>query len=110
MKVTKERLKYLKEWRRNHPNYHKVYSKKWREDNPHYPKNRGNYKENQKKWSRENPEKIKVYNITNKMKLRKSACEKCGVGNVRLEAHHPDYSNPNKIITLCVGCHKVIHL
>jgi hypothetical protein len=35
-------------------------------------------------------------------------CELCG-STQNLERHHPDYSNPLKIVTLCIKCHKKIH-
>jgi hypothetical protein len=40
-------------------------------------------------------------------KLKRLPCEKCG--NIKTEAHHPDYSKPAKIKWLCVEHHKLEH-
>lgn len=47
---------------------------------------------------------------------RPEKCEMCGEipppmknGRLRIQAHHPDYNNPFKIIWLCQGCHYKWH-
>lgn len=79
--------------------------KKWVENH----KDRYNllHRNAQKTYSKNNQEKINAHKIG--QKLRGKICEKCGVVDTRLEAHHFDYSQPNKIITLCVKCHKGVH-
>lgn len=62
-----------------------------------------------KKYSTDNPEKIKAHQIANRLDIRLDFCEKCGIKNVKLEGHHPDYSEPEKIVTLCVKCHQEVH-
>lgn len=39
--------------------------------------------------------------------LTKQPCEKCG--EVKVQAHHPDYSQPLKINWLCIACHTIEH-
>jgi hypothetical protein len=40
--------------------------------------------------------------------LMKGKCEHCGSAK-RLNMHHPDYSKPLEVITLCVPCHEKVH-
>ena len=42
---------------------------------------------------------------------RKDRCERCGAGGkgVRLNRHHPDYSDPLRIVWLCTSCHADVH-
>jgi hypothetical protein len=35
-------------------------------------------------------------------------CERCGSAN-SLERHHPDYSEPLEVMTLCRSCHSKLH-
>ncbi len=44
----------------------------------------------------------------NKDVIKKSECENCGVAE-KLHMHHPDYSKPLEVVTLCVPCHEVAH-
>lgn len=41
-------------------------------------------------------------------KLRLSNCQICG-SNEEVQGHHPDYSKPKEIITLCKNCHSKEH-
>src|SRR3990167_3820018 len=41
-------------------------------------------------------------------KLKKLPCRVCGL-TIRLQAHHPDYSKPLKIIWLCADHHYELH-
>ncbi len=95
----------------------KEYKKKWRKENPNYmkkwiSKNRKRYLEinriKAKRHEHKNPEKIKARRIAKNLKLKGNKCEKCG-RKEKLEGHHPNYSLPNKIITLCVKCHREVH-
>jgi DNA invertase Pin-like site-specific DNA recombinase len=43
-----------------------------------------------------------------KEKPMKDECENCGLKNVKLERHHPDYNYPMVFKTLCLKCHKFI--
>ena len=63
----------------------------------------------QKKYSKRNPEKIFAHNQTHRARLPlDKECTLCK-SNKRLERHHPDYSKPLLIITLCKSCHYKIH-
>ena len=56
------------------------------------------------------PEKVKARWMAGEKvtELRKDACEQCGTtGN--LEMHHPDYSRPLYVVTLCIRHHADAH-
>ena len=57
------------------------------------------------------PEKIvarnKVASAVRYGKLSKESCQLCKA--LKVEAHHPDYSKPLKVIWLCNLCHKKVH-
>jgi hypothetical protein len=36
-------------------------------------------------------------------------CQSCELNDVKLDAHHPDYSKPLKVMWLCKSCHKQLH-
>ena len=36
-------------------------------------------------------------------------CDRCSVCSFRLEAHHPDYRSPLRVLWLCPDCHHGIH-
>ena len=40
--------------------------------------------------------------------LKKDKCEHCG-SKGKLHMHHPDYSQPLLVVTLCNPCHEAIH-
>lgn len=63
--------------------------------------------EKQKRHMRKYPEKIKARNISQKIKAE-DKCSMCGAFD-RLENHHNDYSKPEEIVTLCIGCHRRLH-
>ena len=56
------------------------------------------------------PERTRAHTLAYKQRhiLRKSTCERCG-GVETLQMHHPDYSKPLEVITLCRKCHDVVH-
>jgi hypothetical protein len=65
------------------------------------------HRANQKKYSQKFPEKILAQQLAKKVPL-KSDCENCGnIG--ALHRHHPDHSQPLKVITLCIPCHEAEH-
>lgn len=52
------------------------------------------------------PERVKAREMVQGKGLKKSACERCGATE-KLEMHHPDYSKPLEVVTLCVPCHRI---
>ena len=60
-----------------------------------------------KKYAKDNPEKVRAHRLAKKIPLSPE-CESCGGGGL-LHRHHPDYSEPLKIVTLCVTCHEAAH-
>lgn len=68
--------------------------------------------EQYKEWRDRNPEKAsahaRVSYAVKTGKLVKQPCEKCGK-QVRIEAHHTDYSKPLDVVWLCRQHHKEIH-
>lgn len=105
--------KQSKEWRKKHPKYNKVWCKNHLEErkkqikewNKEHPKN---HKTTQKIFAQNHPEIVKAQNLANYHILVDSKCFKCG-SIENLEKHHPDYSKPLEIITLCRKCHTLIH-
>lgn len=65
-----------------------------------------------KKYREEHPEKYAAHNAVavavRSSVLMKSPCEACG-SEVRVEAHHDDYSKPLDVRWLCHMCHTRIH-
>lgn len=92
------RRKYI-----NH--YHKKYQPEYRKTDTSKSKQR----DFQKKYTKENPEKVNAHKISNKLG-RKDCCEFCKNKNCRLEKHHPNYKFPEVFMTLCSKCHRKIHL
>jgi len=97
-------LESKKKWLKNNPEKRKEAEKKW--DRNNLDKKREYIKKSAKKY----PEKVKARNISKKIPL-KDYCERCGSKGEkgRLERHHPDYSKPLEVITLCKCCHLEEH-
>lgn len=38
-----------------------------------------------------------------------TACEKCNLSDVRIQAHHEDYTKPLEVHWLCITCHSLEH-
>ncbi|MDR1346811.1 MAG: hypothetical protein LBJ63_00035 [Prevotellaceae bacterium] len=47
--------------------------------------------------------------IKNRIITKPNFCESCGRDNVRITAHHSDYSEPLRVEWLCYECHAKIH-
>jgi hypothetical protein len=69
--------------------------------------NREQLNASHKAWVQRNPQKAKAVQMAKKVP-RKGACERCGSTD-RLHRHHPDYSKPLEVVTLCVPCHEGVH-
>ena len=64
----------------------------------------------QQKYRRQNTIKTNAQAKANyhKAELLKPQCEHCDSVD-SLHMHHPDYSKPLEVITLCVNCHEIEH-
>jgi monoamine oxidase len=67
-----------------------------------------------KEWRRRNGEKTKAWsavgNALFKGEIEKPPyCELCGVFDVKIHAHHEDYSKPLDVLWLCHDCHMSLH-
>lgn len=70
-------------------------------------------KKHKRKWTIKNREKVKAENKVHRAikagrLIKPEKCENCGI-ITKLEAHHPDYSQPLKVQFLCMNCHKAEH-
>lgn len=83
------------------------YNNKYRETHPERRKKSQEYK---RTWIANNPEKYKAQSMANsrRKKLINKYCEAC-LNETKLELHHPDYSKPLEVITLCKSCHEGVH-
>lgn len=57
---------------------------------------------------KKHPERNVIYRLAQKVGMDDS-CSRCGVKDKRLVRHHPDYSKPQDILTVCDKCHRAIH-
>ena len=59
-----------------------------------------------------NPEKYKAHQAVNNAKragiLKEQPCQECG--STKVQAHHPDYSQPLEVVWVCAIHHKQLHL
>jgi len=116
-------LQYNRRWRnenREHFNaYHKTYQRKyWDNLDPEIRKARLKekakiFKEKNpekviawvRRWQKANPEKKKAQDLVNQYKIPVGKeCLFCGSKD-NLVRHHPDYSKPLEVLTLCQSCH-----
>jgi hypothetical protein len=69
------------------------------------------YRERKRKSSaeyiRQNPERQKARELAGKNDMKPN-CEWCSATE-KLHRHHPDYSKPLEVVTLCVPCHEKAH-
>ena len=83
----------------------KEYMKQWRENN------KESIRESRKKWNLNNPEKYKAQRmVEHKVEsgiIKRLPCEVCG--DIKSQAHHPDYLKPLDVIWLCQIHHKQLH-
>ena len=63
-----------------------------------------------RKYRAANPHKVAAHEaVRNKQRtLKKATCERCGATE-QLHMHHPDYSKPLEVVTLCRPCHELAH-
>lgn len=63
---------------------------------------------NQRKYEKSHPLVVRAHNRTFERKLNKYYCENCH-SIINLQFHHPDYSEPDNVIVLCIKCHTSLH-
>lgn len=82
--------------------YYRKYEKKYRLENGF---------KYEKDWKLRNPEKVKAHKKLSYAvkvgRIKKQPCRECGGGNV--QGHHPNYSEPLKVIWLCPEHHTEHH-
>ena len=93
--------KYREKNRKKLRVYGQKYNKKWRQEHGYNTYN----------WYSRNKEKAdahrRVYLEVKSGRLKKEPCKVCGAK--RVQAHHPDYSKPLKVVWLCPLHHKLEH-
>jgi len=67
------------------------------------------HREKERRFRDRHKERSAIYTAVHKAKLLKASCERCERSDVRLVGHHPDYSKPLEVITLCGICHAAAH-
>ena|SRR3990167_6009856 len=103
-------------YRRQHPYTEKQLTNKRRKDKEYQKRKRKNQKgyktEEYRIWRMKNPEKYKAHGILNyaikKGEIKRLPCVVCGA-TYRIAGHHPNYSNPLKVIWVCSIHHKKFH-
>lgn len=61
----------------------------------------------QRRYVANHPEVVAAHSSAKRV-ARADKCERCG-STERLHKHHPDYSRPLSIVTLCNPCHEAEH-
>jgi rRNA maturation protein Nop10 len=98
----KEKVAFLgRRWRLAHPDKFREYSLNWIIAHPEKAK------ESVRRWQENNPGAEYAQSRVRKVVPLAMKCERCG-GEAR-HRHHPDYSEPLKVMHLCVRCHSAIH-
>ena len=93
----------MQRYRRNHPE-RKQLEKLYKQQHPEQDKTG---KQRQARYRLNHPEKYKARLNADKNVLLGPCCFKCG-STEHLERHHPDYSKPLEVITLCRNCHQLV--
>jgi len=93
-------------WRAKNPEKVREYRKKW---NKNYQKNHPEvHRKAQEKYRKNHPEIEKAQNLAYNHIPLQPFCESCG-SDQNLQRHHPDYTKPLIVRTLCKTCHNLIH-
>lgn len=87
---TADMAAYQREWLAKRPGYMASYMKKW------YAKNKDRMIVKQR-----------VRDAVRSGKMVKQPCHVCG--ELKVEAHHPDYSRPLDVVWLCKAHHREVH-
>lgn len=120
LKNRNEILIKQKKYRTEHPEIMKIYREKNYEKlliqqreykKTHYKKIQNLSKKLSREYRNKYPERIKAVNKINseilKGNIKRQPCVICG--DIKSEAHHPDYNKPLYIIWLCKRHHKKFH-
>ncbi len=107
-----EYIERTKAWRLENPEKAREANRKWKQNNPE--KVNKDARIQVKKYRERYPEKRRAvshvrYAIKMGRLVRPTVCPKCDSSTGRIEAHHPDYSDPLRIVWLCKKCHMVEH-
>lgn len=99
-----KRAKYNEIWRKENPEYFKQY----------YKQNKKIRLECNKRFWKNHPERYKQFciyqNARNKgILINPNQCQLCGTKEMKIQAHHFDYSKPLQVTWICLECHKEIH-
>ena len=98
----------VRKTRANNVEYYREYDR----ERSKTPENRLRNALNSRAYELKHPERYKATTALNNAiqdkKLFRLPCEVCG--NLKVEAHHPDYSKPLSVVWLCPEHHKAIHL
>lgn len=111
-----KRREYNKRYREEHIQHIKQLQKQW------FETHREQQSETQKRWRKNHPQRRythihrkrtpevgRAHNFVQRhAELLASICELC-YSTEMLCGHHPDYSEPHIIVTLCPSCHKWVH-
>lgn len=64
----------------------------------------------QRKYAKKHPEKVQAHQFArkHKTKLKSKVCKNCN-STKNLHMHHPNYSKPLEVVTLCSDCHETLH-
>jgi hypothetical protein len=95
--VQQSRLESERTWKANNPEKMQTARKHWRQNHPEKTA------EYNRKRAEKSPERIQIHNHARYLE-KKECCEICG-STKQLEKHHPDYSEPDIVVTLCKECH-----
>jgi hypothetical protein len=105
----------IRRWLENHPDYIYKYNKKWRKSHPFnvlettrkYRKRHPEYRQkHRKRYAERHPDRNFARHKA--LNLKVEVCVQCG-STEDIHRHHPDYSKPLEIISLCRSCHNKLH-
>jgi hypothetical protein len=108
----KEAAEKYKAWRLANPDRRKQSRDKWNESHPALV--RVYARKANKKWSKANLDKrnanLLVHRAIEKgLLIKGTKCQRCGMDNCVICAHHQDYSKPLDVDWVCHKCHSIIH-
>ena len=105
--IKEKRKAYMKNWRKNNKDKRYLYNKIHYQNTESYKQYQNRYQKDYIK-RKEYALKMKAYNQAKYWVPMKGLCEKCKIAEAE-HRHHPNYSNPRKVILLCRKCHLEEH-